>query len=160
MVLDTGSELSWLHCKKAQGLNSIFNPATSTTYAEVLCSSPTCRTEPVTLTYPFPVTLRSTVMSSSPTPTLPPLKALSRLKHSVSVPPIGQPQFSGAWTRVSVQIRGRRQDNRANGHEPWVIIIRETNGQDIWMEFDLEKSRIGLAEVRCDIAGQKLGLHK
>ncbi|KAJ9175742.1 hypothetical protein P3X46_014267 [Hevea brasiliensis] len=44
MVLDTGSELSWLHCKKAQGLNSIFNPATSTTYAEVLCSSPTCRT--------------------------------------------------------------------------------------------------------------------
>ncbi|KAJ9160143.1 hypothetical protein P3X46_025574 [Hevea brasiliensis] len=52
MVLDTGSELSWLHCKKAQGLNSIFSPFASKTYVKVPCSAPTCRTRTRDLTIP------------------------------------------------------------------------------------------------------------
>uniref|UniRef100_A0A803N543 Peptidase A1 domain-containing protein n=1 Tax=Chenopodium quinoa TaxID=63459 RepID=A0A803N543_CHEQI len=43
MVLDTGSELSWLHCKKNPGLNSLFDPVHSTSYSQIPCSSPTCR---------------------------------------------------------------------------------------------------------------------
>ncbi|XP_022134256.1 aspartic proteinase PCS1-like, partial [Momordica charantia] len=44
MVLDTGSELSWLHCKKSPNLSSVFNPLSSTSYTPIPCSSPTCRT--------------------------------------------------------------------------------------------------------------------
>ncbi|XP_031384162.1 aspartic proteinase PCS1 isoform X2 [Punica granatum] len=44
MVLDTGSELSWLHCKKSPGLRSVFDPAASRSYSPVPCSSQTCRT--------------------------------------------------------------------------------------------------------------------
>ncbi|KAL5567552.1 hypothetical protein UlMin_024127 [Ulmus minor] len=53
MVLDTGSELSWLHCKKAPKLNSIFNPSSSSSYSPVPCSSPVCRTR--TRDFPIPV---------------------------------------------------------------------------------------------------------
>ena len=52
MVLDTGSELSWLHCKKTQFFNSIFNPTSSKTYFKVPCSSPTCKTRTRDLTIP------------------------------------------------------------------------------------------------------------
>ncbi|KAJ7960138.1 Aspartic proteinase PCS1 [Quillaja saponaria] len=44
MVLDTGSELSWLHCKKFPGLKSVFNPLLSSSYSPIPCSSPICRT--------------------------------------------------------------------------------------------------------------------
>lgn len=44
MVLDTGSELSWLHCKKALNLGSVFNPVSSSSYSPIPCSSPICRT--------------------------------------------------------------------------------------------------------------------
>ncbi|KAH7537169.1 hypothetical protein FEM48_Zijuj03G0063400 [Ziziphus jujuba var. spinosa] len=44
MVLDTGSELSWLHCKKSPNLLSIFNPLASSSYSAIPCSSPVCRT--------------------------------------------------------------------------------------------------------------------
>ncbi|XP_030469763.1 aspartic proteinase PCS1-like [Syzygium oleosum] len=44
MVLDTGSELSWLHCKRSPDLNSVFDPASSRTYSPVPCSSLTCLT--------------------------------------------------------------------------------------------------------------------
>ncbi|OMO96799.1 Peptidase A1 [Corchorus olitorius] len=44
MVLDTGSELSWLHCKKTPNLNSVFVPQNSKSYKPVPCSSPICRT--------------------------------------------------------------------------------------------------------------------
>lgn len=40
MILDTGSELSWLRCKKTQ--NS-FDPTRSSSYSAIPCSSPTCR---------------------------------------------------------------------------------------------------------------------
>ncbi|EEF30814.1 Aspartic proteinase nepenthesin-1 precursor, putative [Ricinus communis] len=52
MVLDTGSELSWLHCKKTQFLNSVFNPLSSKTYSKVPCLSPTCKTRTRDLTIP------------------------------------------------------------------------------------------------------------
>ncbi|XP_065872911.1 aspartic proteinase PCS1-like [Euphorbia lathyris] len=52
MVLDTGSELSWLHCKKEPGLNSVFNPISSKTYSKVSCLTPTCRTRTQNLTLP------------------------------------------------------------------------------------------------------------
>ena len=37
-------------------------------------------------------------------------------------------------------------------------VIGHLHQQNVWMEFDLKKSRIGLAEIRCDLAGQKLGM--
>ncbi|KAJ6429169.1 hypothetical protein OIU84_020743 [Salix udensis] len=53
MVLDTGSELSWLHCKKEPNFNSIFNPTASKTYTEIPCNSTTCETR--TRDLPLPV---------------------------------------------------------------------------------------------------------
>lgn len=44
MVLDTGSELSWLHCKKLPNLNSVFNPLLSKSYSPTPCTSPVCTT--------------------------------------------------------------------------------------------------------------------
>jgi hypothetical protein len=52
MVLDTGSELSWLHCKKTQNFNSIFNPLSSSSYSPTPCSSPICSTRTRTLPIP------------------------------------------------------------------------------------------------------------
>ncbi|KGN45733.1 aspartic proteinase PCS1 [Cucumis sativus] len=54
MVLDTGSELSWLHCKKSPNLTSVFNPLSSSSYSPIPCSSPICRTR--TRDLPNPVT--------------------------------------------------------------------------------------------------------
>ncbi|CAM8954923.1 unnamed protein product [Rhodiola kirilowii] len=45
MVLDTGSELSWLHCKKSPSNPYVFNPNVSTTYKPISCASPICRTK-------------------------------------------------------------------------------------------------------------------
>ncbi|KAF3433676.1 hypothetical protein FNV43_RR24779 [Rhamnella rubrinervis] len=44
MVLDTGSELSWLHCKKTPNLNTVFNPLSSSSYSPIPCSSSICQT--------------------------------------------------------------------------------------------------------------------
>ncbi|KAK7285203.1 hypothetical protein RJT34_19964 [Clitoria ternatea] len=53
MVLDTGSELSWLHCKKLPNLTSIFNPLLSSSYTPTPCTSPVCTTR--TRDFPIPV---------------------------------------------------------------------------------------------------------
>lgn len=45
LVLDTGSELSWLHCKKTPNTPSMFNPLVSSSYSAIPCSSATCRTK-------------------------------------------------------------------------------------------------------------------
>ncbi|PWA65408.1 eukaryotic aspartyl protease family protein [Artemisia annua] len=37
-------------------------------------------------------------------------------------------------------------------------IIGHHHQQNMWMEFDLANSRVGLAEVRCDVASKKLGM--
>ncbi|XP_057778098.1 aspartic proteinase PCS1-like [Salvia miltiorrhiza] len=37
-------------------------------------------------------------------------------------------------------------------------IIGHHHQQNVWMEFDLQKSRIGVAQVRCDVAAQRFGL--
>ncbi|VFQ80388.1 unnamed protein product [Cuscuta campestris] len=37
-------------------------------------------------------------------------------------------------------------------------VIGHHHQQDLWMEFDLAKSRVGLAEVKCDLVSQNLGL--
>ncbi|KAL5102020.1 hypothetical protein RYX36_006347 [Vicia faba] len=52
MVLDTGSELSWLHCKKLPNLNFIFNPHRSSSYTPTPCTSPICTTQTRDLTNP------------------------------------------------------------------------------------------------------------
>ncbi|XP_057978931.1 aspartic proteinase PCS1-like [Malania oleifera] len=53
MVLDTGSELSWLHCKKYdRNLTFIFNPSRSSSYSTFSCSSPTCTTRTKDFTTP------------------------------------------------------------------------------------------------------------
>ncbi|CAN1135189.1 Aspartic proteinase PCS1 [Linum perenne] len=38
------------------------------------------------------------------------------------------------------------------------FVIGHHHQQNVWMEFDLERSRIGLAHVRCDLAGQRYGV--
>ncbi|KAK7290159.1 hypothetical protein RIF29_04385 [Crotalaria pallida] len=43
MVLDTGSELSWLRCKKLQNLTNIFNPLLSSSYTPIPCFSSVCK---------------------------------------------------------------------------------------------------------------------
>ncbi|GFQ04774.1 aspartic proteinase pcs1 [Phtheirospermum japonicum] len=45
MVLDTGSELSWLQCNKTRTDRPVFDPDKSSSYAPVACSSPTCTTQ-------------------------------------------------------------------------------------------------------------------
>ncbi|KAL5717295.1 Glutathione gamma-glutamylcysteinyltransferase 1 [Ranunculus cassubicifolius] len=52
MVIDTGSELSWLHCKKAPNLKSTFDPFHSTSYSPIPCSSRTCITSTRDLSIP------------------------------------------------------------------------------------------------------------
>ncbi|KAK8512310.1 hypothetical protein V6N12_032032 [Hibiscus sabdariffa] len=37
-------------------------------------------------------------------------------------------------------------------------VIGHHHQQNVWMEFDLERSRIGLAQVRCDLARQRFGV--
>ncbi|KAL3531802.1 hypothetical protein ACH5RR_005323 [Cinchona calisaya] len=44
MVLDTGSELSWLQCNTTKMGQPVFYPNRSSTYSPVACSSPTCTT--------------------------------------------------------------------------------------------------------------------
>ncbi|KAF2296093.1 hypothetical protein GH714_036105 [Hevea brasiliensis] len=175
MVLDTGSELSWLHCKKAQGLNSIFNPATSTTYAEVLCSSPTCRTGTRDLNIPVSCDAAKhchVIISYADASSIEGTLAFETFSIGSSNRPATifgcmDTGFSSN-TEEDAKTTGLMGMNRGSlsfvkqmdlmGIEAFVI--GNHHQQDIWMEFDLEKSRIGLAEVRCDIAGQKLGLHK
>ncbi|XP_073124109.1 aspartic proteinase PCS1-like [Henckelia pumila] len=50
MVLDTGSELSWLHCNKTP--SSSFSPQISTSYRPIPCSSPTCTAKTRDFTIP------------------------------------------------------------------------------------------------------------
>ena len=52
MVLDTGSELSWLHCTKTSTSTSIFDHAKSSSYSALPCSSPVCTTQTQDLTVP------------------------------------------------------------------------------------------------------------
>ncbi|KZV41342.1 hypothetical protein F511_36541 [Dorcoceras hygrometricum] len=52
MVLDTGSELSWLHCKKTAATPTFFGPQTSTSYRTIPCSSSTCVTRTRDFTIP------------------------------------------------------------------------------------------------------------
>ncbi|KAL0401338.1 UNVERIFIED_CONTAM: Aspartic proteinase PCS1 [Sesamum latifolium] len=51
MVLDTGSELSWLRCKRTPAAPS-FSPQLSSSYRPVPCSSPTCTTRTRDFTVP------------------------------------------------------------------------------------------------------------
>lgn len=52
MVLDTGSELSWLHCKQSPTFTSVFDHAKSSSYTPLPCSSPVCTTQTQDLTNP------------------------------------------------------------------------------------------------------------
>ncbi|XP_051120053.1 aspartic proteinase PCS1-like [Andrographis paniculata] len=54
MVLDTGSELSWLRCNAAvtTSASASFNPHVSITYRPITCSAPTCTTRTRDLTLP------------------------------------------------------------------------------------------------------------
>ncbi|KAM1423184.1 hypothetical protein ACFX2I_005235 [Malus domestica] len=51
MVIDTGSELSCLHCNKTRNYNT-FDPIRSTSYPPVPCSSSTCTNRTRDLTIP------------------------------------------------------------------------------------------------------------
>ncbi|XP_047260791.1 aspartic proteinase PCS1-like, partial [Capsicum annuum] len=53
MVLDTGSELTWIRCKKTPNTPLIFDPLVSKSYSLIPCSSATCTTK--TRDFPNPV---------------------------------------------------------------------------------------------------------
>lgn len=60
MVIDTGSELSWLHCintTTGRVPYPFFNPNLSTSYIPISCSSPTCTTR--TRDFPIPASCDS-----------------------------------------------------------------------------------------------------
>ncbi|XP_010256866.1 PREDICTED: aspartic proteinase PCS1-like [Nelumbo nucifera] len=52
MVIDTGSELSWLHCKKSPSLYTTFDPLGSSSYSPIPCTSPICTTRTRDFTIP------------------------------------------------------------------------------------------------------------
>ncbi|KAK3406979.1 hypothetical protein EUGRSUZ_K03110 [Eucalyptus grandis] len=52
MVIDTGSELSWLHCNRTPDFPLSFDPTRSASYAPIPCSSPTCTAR--TRDFPIP----------------------------------------------------------------------------------------------------------
>lgn len=52
MVLDTGSELSWLHCKKTPTTPLSYDPLHSTSYTPVPCTSSICMTRTRDFTVP------------------------------------------------------------------------------------------------------------
>ncbi|PIA60398.1 hypothetical protein AQUCO_00300118v1 [Aquilegia coerulea] len=57
MVIDTGSELSWFHCKKTPILKTTFDPLLSSSYSPIPCTSSTCKTQ--TKNFPIPVSCDS-----------------------------------------------------------------------------------------------------
>ncbi|CAL5192116.1 unnamed protein product [Lathyrus oleraceus] len=60
LVIDTGSELSWLHCNNTTNrvsLNPFFNPNFSSSYKPISCSSSTCTTR--TRDFPIPASCDS-----------------------------------------------------------------------------------------------------
>lgn len=57
MVVDTGSELSWLECNPLSAPGSTFNPILSTTYRPIPCSSTVCTKE--TNNFPVPTACNS-----------------------------------------------------------------------------------------------------
>uniref|UniRef100_A0A6M2EJA6 Peptidase A1 domain-containing protein n=1 Tax=Populus davidiana TaxID=266767 RepID=A0A6M2EJA6_9ROSI len=57
MVIDTGSELSWLHCNKTLSYPTTFDPTRSTSYQTIPCSSPTCTNR--TQDFPIPASCDS-----------------------------------------------------------------------------------------------------
>ncbi|GAB4833841.1 Glutathione gamma-glutamylcysteinyltransferase 1 [Ancistrocladus abbreviatus] len=52
MVLDTGSEFSWLYCNQTRPNQTTFDPSRSTSYSNISCSSPTCTTRTRDFTIP------------------------------------------------------------------------------------------------------------
>ncbi|XP_062095600.1 aspartic proteinase PCS1-like [Humulus lupulus] len=52
MVIDTGSELSWLNCNKTEKFPLTFDPTRSSSYSPVQCSSPTCTNQTQDFTIP------------------------------------------------------------------------------------------------------------
>ncbi|KAL1808175.1 hypothetical protein DCAR_0727582 [Daucus carota subsp. sativus] len=57
MVLDTGSELSWLQCNTTGSGRPVFDPTQSSTYLPINCSSPACTTQ--TRDFPIPTSCDS-----------------------------------------------------------------------------------------------------
>lgn len=95
-------------------------------------------------------------------------------RHGLPVLPVVRLIFQGAEMSVSGERLLYRVPGEIRGNDSvWcftfgnsdlmgieAFVIGNHHQQDVWMEFDLEKSRIGLAEVRCDVAGKKLRLYK
>ncbi|KAI4354525.1 hypothetical protein L6164_003378 [Bauhinia variegata] len=57
MVIDTGSELSWLYCNRTHNVSSSFDPNRSSSYSPISCSSPTCTNQ--TRDFPIPASCDS-----------------------------------------------------------------------------------------------------
>ncbi|WOL05646.1 hypothetical protein Cni_G14375 [Canna indica] len=106
MVLDIGSELSWLICNSCSAVAlTSFDPNRSFTYSPVTCSSPTCRDSGRDLPMPPMCDASSqtakacTATSTSPTLTPPPLTALSPPTNSSWAATLRCPPSSAAWVQ-------------------------------------------------------------
>ncbi|WOL11064.1 hypothetical protein Cni_G19825 [Canna indica] len=104
MVLDIGSELSWLICNSCSAVAlTSFDPNRSFTYSPITCSSPTCRDGGHDLPMPPMCDASSqtpkarTATYTSPTLTPPPLMALSPPTNSSWAGPLCCPPSSAAW---------------------------------------------------------------
>lgn len=92
-------------------------------------------------------------------PSLPPLPTVSLMLHGAEMSVSGD----SLLYRVPGGIRGNDSlycftfgNSDLLGVEAYVI--GNHHQQNVWLEFDLEKSRMGLAKVRCDLAGQKFAM--
>ncbi|KHN41106.1 Aspartic proteinase nepenthesin-1 [Glycine soja] len=246
MVLDTGSELSWLHCKKLPNLNSTFNPLLSSSYTPTPCNSSICTTRTRDLTIPAscdpnnklchvivsyadassaegtlaaetfslagaaqPGTLFGCMDSAGYTSDINEdskttgLMGMNRGSLSL-VTQMSLPKFSycisgedaldersadpnrGSEFRVrggdgltlvfsgaEMRVSGERLLYRVSKGSDWVYcftfgnsdllgieayVIGHHHQQNVWMEFDLLKSRVGFTQTTCDLATQRLGL--
>ncbi|CAL9767367.1 unnamed protein product [Musa acuminata subsp. burmannicoides] len=99
-----------------------------------------------------------------------------RLPTGSAAPPKGLPavvlMFSGAEVAVTEErLLYRVAGERRGRDEVWCFtfgnsdlvpmaayVIGHHHQQNLWVEYDLEKGRVGFAPVRCDLASQRLGL--
>ncbi|KAG2328901.1 hypothetical protein Bca52824_000081 [Brassica carinata] len=125
MVLDTGSELSWLHCRITSTSTSIFDHAKSSSYTALPCSSPVCTTQTQDLTVPATCDKKELISATwlSLTLMVPPWMGIL-LKRRLDSGLRGDPKQR--WMHgleLQHYTRGRRQDNRFNGNEPGSVIV-------------------------------------
>lgn len=111
MVIDTGSELSWLPCNKTRNYPTIFDPARSSSYSPIPCSSSICINR--TRDFSIPTSCDSdNLCPLSLTRTPRPPKEISLPIFSKRGALLLRLWSSDAWTRSSTPTRMKTQRMR------------------------------------------------